>query len=119
MNTLESKKVKTLKKYFQEESSVILSFLFGSFAKGRQMEESDVDIAVWMKNKERKAKIYCKLCQILEREVDLVDLEEAPASLISSVFKTGIPLTIKDKKLYWELYLRASNEAEDFLEFVE
>jgi len=30
-----------------------------------------------------------------------------------------IPLVIKDKKLYWELYLRVSSDTEDFLNFME
>lgn len=113
------KKILLLKEYFEKEPSVILAFLFGSFANGREMEESDVDVAIYWKEKQKRARIHLELCCILEREVDLVDLEEAPASLVSHIFKTGIPLTIKDKKLYWELYLRMSNEAEDFLEFVE
>jgi uncharacterized protein YutE (UPF0331/DUF86 family)/predicted nucleotidyltransferase len=114
-----SKKIKALKRYFEKKPEVILAFLFGSFAKRREMKESDVDIAIYLKEKEKRARIYRELCHILEREVDLIDLEEAPASLVSNIFKTGIPLAIKDEKLYWELYLRMSNEAEDFLEFVE
>jgi uncharacterized protein YutE (UPF0331/DUF86 family)/predicted nucleotidyltransferase len=113
------KKILLLKEYFKKEPSVILAFLFGSFASGREMKESDVDIAIYLKEKQKRARIYRELCHILEREVDLIDLEEAPASLVSNIFKTGIPLTIKDERLYWELYLRMSNEAEDFLEFVE
>jgi uncharacterized protein YutE (UPF0331/DUF86 family)/predicted nucleotidyltransferase len=116
---LESKKFKALKRYLEKEPSVVLAFLFGSFATGREMKESDVDIAIYLKEKEKRARIYRELCHILEREVDLIDLEEAPASLVSHIFKTGIPLAIKDERLYWELYLKMSNEAEDFLEFVE
>jgi predicted nucleotidyltransferase len=96
-----------------------LAFLFGSLPVGREMKESDVDIAIYLKEKQKRARIHLELCRILEREVDLIDLEEAPASLVSNVFKTGIPLSIKDEKLYWELYLKMSNEAEDFFEFVE
>jgi uncharacterized protein YutE (UPF0331/DUF86 family)/predicted nucleotidyltransferase len=119
MKMMSKRKILLLKEYFKKEPSVILAFLFGSFAKGREMEESDVDIAIYLKEKRKRAKIYRELCHILEREVDLIDLEEAPASLVSNIFKTGIPLAIKDERLYWELYLKMSNEAEDFLEFVE
>jgi len=113
------KKILLLKEYFKKEPLIILAFLFGSFASKREMKESDVDIAIYLKEKQKRAKIYRELCHILEREVDLIDLEEAPASLVSNIFKTGIPLAIKDERLYWELYLKMSNEAEDFLEFVE
>jgi uncharacterized protein YutE (UPF0331/DUF86 family)/predicted nucleotidyltransferase len=119
MRALKVKKIKELKKYFKKRKDVILAFLFGSFVSGREMKESDIDVAVYLKEKQKRVKIYRDLSHILEREVDLVDLEEAPASLVSNVFKTGIPLVIKDERLYWELYLKMSNEAEDFLEFVE
>lgn len=133
---MKKKTFKILKKYFEKEKSVLLAFLFGSFAKDRQMRESDVDIAIYFKDYnplpsplaelkrpkeigDLRRKIWRKLTQILEREVDLICLNEAPAPLVSAVFKTGIPLKIGDEKLYWELYLRKSLEAEDFLNFVE
>jgi len=118
---LESKKLKALKRYLEKEPSVVLAFLFGSFAKGREMEESDVDVAVYLREKERRKriKIWLDLQRILQREVNLVLLDEAPATLVASVFYNGIPLSIKDKKLYWELYLSKTAEAEDFLKFLE
>jgi len=118
-NFLKSKKIAFLKKYFEKEPSVVLAFLFGSYAKGFEMEESDLDLGVYLKDEEKRDKIWGEVSKIAEREVDLVCLNEAPASLISNIFKTGVPLAIKDKKLYWELYLRTSSETEDFLEFVE
>lgn len=114
-----AKKIKLIKRYFEKEPSVVLAFLFGSFAKGLEMEESDFDVAVYLKEKERRDKIWLEVTRIVEKEVDLVCLNDAPATLISNVFKTGIPLVIKDKKLYWELYLNKSSEAEDFLGFLE
>jgi len=115
---MEQAKIRKLKKYFQEENNVLMAFVFGSYAKGKEMEESDIDIAVYLKEKEKEDDIWSRVSRIIEdKEVDLVCLNEAPASLISNVFKTGIPLVIKDKKLYWELYLQKSTEAEDFLHF--
>jgi uncharacterized protein YutE (UPF0331/DUF86 family)/predicted nucleotidyltransferase len=118
---LKSKEFVLLKKYFEKEPSVLLAFLFGSFASGRETEESDYDIAVYLKEKERRKriKIWLALQRILEREVNLVLLDEAPATLVANVFYSGIPLSIKDKKLYWELYLSKTAEAEDFLRFLE
>jgi uncharacterized protein YutE (UPF0331/DUF86 family) len=53
----------------------------------------------------------------VEKDVDLVDLDEAPATLVSNVLKTGIPLVIKDRAAYWSLMLDKTLEAEDFCEF--
>ena len=119
MRVLKPKKIKLLKEYFEKESEVLLAFLFGSFAKGRGMAESDLDIGVYLKDKKKEDKIWIEVSRITEKEVDLVCLNDAPATLISNVFQTGIPLKIGDKKLYWELYLQKSTEAEDFLSFAE
>lgn len=117
---LKTKKLELLKKYFEKKPSVILAFLFGSFAKGKEMRESDVDIAVYLKDPKKEDDIWFEVSRIIEeREVQLVCMNEAPANLISNIFKTGIPLVIKDKKLYWELYLKCSSEAEDFSHFLE
>lgn len=116
---LKSKEFKKLKKYLEKEKSVVLAFLFGSFALEREMEESDLDIGVYLKNEKLEDKIWHKVSEITQKNVQLVVLNKAPASLISNAFENGIPLTIKDKKLYWEVYLRASKETEDFLEFLK
>lgn len=111
--------VQKLKDYLDQESDVVLAFLFGSVAKDQETEESDVDIALLLKDKEKKGRIWSKITSLLQKEVDLILLDEAPATLTSAVFKTGIPLKVEDKKLYWDLYLTKSMESEDFAEFAE
>ncbi|MEW6608449.1 MAG: HepT-like ribonuclease domain-containing protein [bacterium] len=110
-----------LKDYLEKNQKVVLAFLFGSYAKGFEMEESDFDLGIYFKDYSQKEedRIWFDVARIIKKEVDLVCLNEAPASLISSVFKTGIPLVIRDKNLYWNLYLKVSLEAEDFSRFVE
>ncbi|MBU2634845.1 DUF86 domain-containing protein [Patescibacteria group bacterium] len=118
------KEIKKLREYFKKRKDVVMAFVFGSFAKGRQMKESDVDVAVYFKSEQENFKkedeIWSDINKIIQnKEVHLVCLNNAPATLISDVFKTGIPLVIKDKKLYWELYLYKTLEAEDFVRFAE
>jgi len=120
---MNQRKIRKLKEYFEKREDVLMAFVFGSFAKGHQMKESDFDVAIYFKseqeNFEKEDEIWSGVNKIIEdKEVHVVCLNNAPATLISDVLKTGIPLVIKDKKLYWELYLRKSTEAEDFLHFV-
>ena len=38
-----------LTKYFEHNEKVIMAFLYGSYARGQALADSDVDIAVFMK----------------------------------------------------------------------
>jgi len=112
-------KIERLKSYFEKNENVLLAFIFGSKARGAEGEDSDLDIGVYLRNKTEEDEIWRGISGIFEREIDMVVLNDAPATLISNVFKTGIPLVIKDRTLYWNLYLSKSLEAEDFLQFAE
>lgn len=108
-----------LKKYFQSNPDVLMAFLFGSYSKGHETAESDMDIAIYLRKNGAKADdIWADVIRIVDREVDLVDMHKAPATLISNVFKTGVQLTIKDKGLYWDVCLQKTLEAEDFYHFL-
>lgn len=116
---MEDKKIEGLKEYLRNEPNVILGFLFGSQTKDSVMDESDFDLALYLKDERVEDEIYSNLIEILGGNIDLVLLNEVPASLSSNVLRTGIPLVIKDKGLYLDLYLKVSSEALDFLEFAE
>ena len=116
---MESKTINLLKTYCQENANVELAFFYGSQSKGLATEESDVDIAVYLKDCRADDTIWRDLTSLIHEEVDLVTLNEAPAALVSNVFKTGLPLAIKNRKLYWKLYLEKTAEAEDFAEFAQ
>ena len=122
--------IESLKEYFIKRKEVLMAFVFGSYAEGRQMAESDFDVAVYFTPKngegpesdiyyENESDVYSDISGIIHKDIDLVCLNYAPASLVSRVIKTGIPLVIKDGRLHLETYLRASAETEDFLEFSE
>lgn len=106
-----------LQRYAEGENSILLAFIFGSEAKGLEGEDSDLDIAVFLKNKDEEDRIWLEFSKLTDREIDLIILNDAPATLISNIFKTGTAIAVKDKRLYWDLFLRYSLEAEDFSEF--
>ena len=114
------KEATLLENYFQRRQEIVLAFLFGSFSKEREIKESDIDIAIYIReNGVQFDDIRSDITSLVNREVDLIDLKAAPATLVSNIFKTGIPLTIKDRNLYWNVSLEKSLEAEDFCRFLE
>lgn len=109
--------VERLSAFFACEPSVVLAYLFGSHAKGRQMPESDLDIAVLLADTTQENRLWRDVSSLCGCDVDLVVLNDAPATLVSAVFKTGVVLSDKDRGLSLDRYLAASAEAEDFAEF--
>jgi len=119
-------KIKALKDYFARRNDVSMAFVFGSRAKNSAVKISDWDIAVYFKplsniveresNRDypEENNVWGDLIKILETDnVDLIVLNRAAASIASLAIK-GVPLVIKDKKIYLEFMLIASREAEDY-----
>lgn len=103
-----------------------MAFLFGSWAKGREIAVSDVDIAVyfipssreleWEETKEYPGEdaLWVEIEKILEKDVDLVVLNRAPTILAAQIMRAGVPIIIKDRNLYWRLLSLFTDSAEYF-----
>lgn len=116
----DKEKRESLRDYFSQKKGVELAFLFGSAAKGRMLSESDVDIAIWLKdpqNPEEINRLWGELEDMLKKEVDLVLLNRASPTIAWAALR-GYPLWIQDYRLYLNLLLEVSREAEDFQDFV-
>lgn len=120
MNTLSQTIVNQIAKTLEQDPDVSMAFLFGSYAKGNARSNSDLDIAVFLKEPytmETIQKIWGQIESLSNKDVDLIILNTAPASLCWSAIR-GIKLYIKDQRQYLEYMLDCSNEAEDFQEFI-
>ena len=108
-----------------------MAFIFGSYAKGSAISESDLDIAIyfkpeggemeWEADKEYadEGKIWLDVERIVKRNVDLLILNRAFSTLAFEVLRTGIPILIKDRLLYLRFLSRVSFEAIDFMDIVD
>jgi len=106
-----------LKEFFKDKEYIPIAYLFGSYAKDKECEESDIDIAIYIQDKDKLPKLWLELERLININVDLVLINSAPASLVWSAIRRGIPLKIKDRRLFLSIMLNASREAEDFLDF--
>ncbi|ADQ06805.1 DNA polymerase beta domain protein region [Caldicellulosiruptor hydrothermalis 108] len=97
--------VKILKEYFEKENAVIFAYLFGSYAKGKERKNSDVDIAVYINEEiakdakkvlEYQIKHMSDISDLLKKEVDLVILNHASPLLRHEVISEGTLLIEKD-----------------------
>lgn len=111
--------VEAMRTYCEEDKDIVLAFLYGSRARGTETDESDYDIAVLLANSNQEDRVWRDVSRMTDKNVDLVALDDAPATLVSNVFRAGIPLAIKDRDQYLNLYLEKTAEAEDFAEFAK
>lgn len=118
MNLLSDMKLVALSNYFKIRNDILASFLFGSVARGKTSNDSDIDIAIWLKDEDRRLefKIWQEIEDILKKDVDLVILNRAPAILSWSIIRKGKPFVIKDRSRFMDILFNISNEAEDFIE---
>lgn len=119
-----------LKNYFAKESKVAMAFLFGSFAKGQALYDSDVDIAVYFWPKSRiieweeeifypeEDKIWRETENILQRDIDLIVLNRISSRVVYKVLRTGLPIIIKDRNLYWKFFLLIDSVGREFKKFI-
>ncbi|MBI5399867.1 nucleotidyltransferase domain-containing protein [Candidatus Saganbacteria bacterium] len=109
-----------LKKYFSDQNNILLAFLFGSTAAGRNSARSDVDVAVRLADGYSQTevdKIWREIETIAQKEVDLVVLNDCRPTIAWTALR-GKPLLIRNYRLYLSMITRVSAEAEDFREFV-
>jgi uncharacterized protein len=119
-----------LREYFEKKEEVLMAFLFGSWAKNREGLESDVDVGVYFKPKvevlewqsdsyyEAEKKIWIEVEKITDKEIDLLVLNRAPATVADAALR-GIPIIIKSRNVYMDYLLRITSEAIDFRACVE
>ena len=116
--------LKPLRAYFEKRDDVAFAFLFGSSVTGRVRSEGDVDIAVYFrpehgvewelsgKRWKAEARIALDLERLLKKEIDLVVLNRARATLADEIIRKGTPIIIKDTGLLLDFLCIVSDEAE-------
>ena len=103
------------------------SVLFGSAASGRLRQDSDLDIAVYCESGGRleieeqrevaeEVAVQIALERASGRNVDLLVLNRAPATVCASALLTGRLLTVGNRELYTRYFLAVTSAAIDFLE---
>lgn len=104
-----------LKEFFKNKENIVMAFLFGSVAKGKATKESDIDIAVYLKEYEEKFVygLWNELEDLLKRDVDLIVLNIANATVAWEALR-GKKIIINDHDFYINYMLEVSMEAEDF-----
>lgn len=118
--------------YLDARSDIAFAYLFGSAAEDREGLESDVDVAVYLRDpalppddrqplevEEQKTypnerELWREIESIVNREVDLLVLNRAPATVAAAAVTEGTLLVEHDEDLKTRFMLAATMQAEDF-----
>jgi len=92
--------------YLDRQPGVAAAYLFGSYARGRATNASDVDIALLFNlpeensfaRFERRLELEIALQEIVRRPVQVIDMENAPLLLQRQVRKHGKLILEKDRR---------------------
>lgn len=119
------KKLQKLKKYLEKQKSVRFAYLFGSHATGKTTQLSDVDIAVYLEEKDSKKrfdirlKLITDICSILGTDdVDVVVVNDSPILLNFEIIKDGKVLINKDDDARIEFEFRTMQNYLDRIYYV-
>ena len=100
--------------------SVVLAILFGSMAKDRARNDSDLDIAVAFSTPmttQTYIAIVEDLALALGRPVDLIDLDQTHNPLLRQILTKGRRVLCHDRTRYAELILRMVYEEADVMPY--
>ena len=99
-------KLEIIKQYLINNFECEAILLFGSYARNTQNAESDIDLAIKFKKEIQPKELFeikRKLEDILEKDVDLIDLENTQDGIRYEILINGITIYVKDE-LKFELY---------------
>lgn len=116
-----------LKDVLEGFRDVRFAVLFGSAATGRLRDDSDLDVAIYGESQglleieaereiESETDVQIALERATDRNVDLLVLNRAPATVCAAALLTGRTLLIRDGGLYRRYFLAVTDVASSFLD---
>jgi len=96
--------VEKLKAYTSSKERIVFAFLFGSLARDKARNNSDIDLGIYLSPTceedffRLKMNYKSELEQALKMPVDIVIMNDAPPLLNHQIFTDGIPIKNKDQK---------------------
>ncbi|MFP4582297.1 MAG: type VII toxin-antitoxin system MntA family adenylyltransferase antitoxin [Desulfococcaceae bacterium] len=107
-----------LKATLEAEPVVLFALIFGSFARGEERPDSDLDVAVYFSSPPEGLEVLewlNRLSNAAEREVDLVVLNRASPLLRHQVMRHRIRLLVRDEAAYVRFRERTMRDYDEYL----
>lgn len=113
MNTVEK-----LQKFFEKTDNIIFGYLFGSYDNNTQTKNSDIDIAVYLKDKslDNILQLNYELSKLLKKDVDLLVLNTTRNIYLLNDILTNSTL-LKDDEKRFDYEIKTQHDILDFKHF--
>lgn len=98
--------INTLTNHLETIDNVIFGYVFGSYAKNRQTNLSDIDIALYLKDTslDNKLQINYEISKLLKKDVDLVILSEIRNNyLLEDIINYSVVIKDNDQRFDFEV----------------
>ena len=102
--------------------AIIFAYIFGSYAKGNVREDSDIDIAIYLKDSigtYAYLDMKMELSEALKREVDLVILNDSTSLLKYEIYKKNILLFTHDESIENRYKVKILFEYDDMKRYLD
>lgn len=94
-----------ISKVLKRHKNILFAYIYGSFARGEQRRDSDVDIGVFLKENTKRGKFY-------EVELSLEIERDAGMKNVEAVILNGKPLRFLNQVLRYGKLIFSNNERE-------
>lgn len=109
--------IERLEKFLENDPNIILAFIFGSAAVGRQRKGSDIDMGIYFSQPPEGLDLLDFINALSEaagKDVDVVVLNNASAFLRHQVMKNKINLIIKDRRVYMRFREKTISDYDEY-----
>jgi len=111
----EIQRIKEVLEGLQGEGTVLLAYLYGSYAKGSPHLRSDIDLAVYLNSQDEDVRIEAidRILMASDKDIEILFLDDENESpfVIQEALK-GIPLIEPDKDKLYDVSDRVLHESE-------
>ena len=114
--------IENCKKILIECENVIFAYIFGSYASKLAREDSDIDIAIYLKDQidtKEYLNIKTNLIESCGKEIDLIILNEATPLLKLEIYRNNILLFTRDKTIESNFKVKRLFEYSDMKKYVD
>jgi predicted nucleotidyltransferase len=112
-----------IKDFLSDREEIIFAYIYGSLARGQENKLSDIDIAIYIDQDKKptsgpfgyRSELITDIQDLVERDVDLVILNDISLSLAFNVIKDGKLLFSKSKNKRVEFHESVMRRYLDFI----